>query len=445
MAAAAVLRLGLLAGNVARHPELFAAPAASVRTAAPPPPHVPLFGFEAANVARAWVCRGQGFSSPFAGDTGPTGWVSPGIVAVYAGAFAAFGCTSPVAPLALLGFALVLSLLGVLLAHDLARRLFASPRAGLWAAAVVAFWPFDAAMFASPSQLDLGAYGFLFLLLADLAVRGAAGGGRGWAVGFGLTAGLATLASPALAPVAVVLLAAAVGGPRRRPAGRLATVAVLWLLLVGPWIVFQHGRLGGWSFVKSNLPFELYLGNYPGVDGHLHGEVYKPLHPSQSPTAFADYRRLGERAFIRSRFAEFRARFEPARFAAATGRRIAGFFAWYSPRPWEAPGWRRWVKLVAGTLPGTVLVLWLATGGPRRAGEEVLLVLAIVAYAAPYLVTHVMPRYVRPIDGVLAVLGVGVVDRLWAGRRAAVPAPSRQRAPAADGGPAAGGPSSGVQ
>ena len=76
---ALVVRLTLLAGNVADHPWFFFQDLEKVEVeiSSPETPYMNSFGFEASNIAHAWACAGQGFASPFGGATGPTASTKP--------------------------------------------------------------------------------------------------------------------------------------------------------------------------------------------------------------------------------------------------------------------------------------------------------------------------------------------------------------------------------
>jgi hypothetical protein len=64
---ALVIRLTLLAGNVVDHPWFFFQDLEAVETdiSNPVTPYMNSFGFEASNIAHAWVCAGQGYASPY--------------------------------------------------------------------------------------------------------------------------------------------------------------------------------------------------------------------------------------------------------------------------------------------------------------------------------------------------------------------------------------------
>lgn len=426
VAAAAVLRLALLAWNAAARPELFdpgperlAEVAAGI--AGPGGPFVSAAGFELANVAYALVCAGEGYASPFGGGTGPTGWAAPGMVAPYAAAFALFGCFSGGAVLALLALALAASAALVLLAHEAARSLFGPGRAPLAAAWLMALSPWDLRIFRAGSLHDLNLPGLALAALAVLLlrVRERPSGGRLAACAAG--AALAALVNPVLAGVAAAGLGLLVLR-RRVPAGRAAAAFLAaQLALVGPWVAWQRGNLGAWVYVKSNLPFELWLGNLPGVDGLYTREALRRHHPSQSAEEFRDYRRLGERDYVAGRGRAFLRELEAGRLVRATARRAALFFFWYPEQAWEA-SWTLPVRRALAVVPGLVLLAYpfvRGRGRPRLGEGEALVYLLVAAYAAPFLVTGMMERYLVPVTPLVLVLAAGALPRRREGVRPA--------------------------
>jgi len=439
-----VLRLVVFLHGAAVHPRVLHPNRAAIEAALTDPqrPFVSAFGFEASNVAWALVCGGEGFASPFGGATGPTGWVSPGLVAPWALAFALFGCFSRASVLALFTVAGVASLAVIALGALTAGRLFRSGRAGLAAGVLLAVSPWDLAVFHAESLLDPNLTAAAALALAALLVRIADRPTVAAFAGFGALAGVAVLINPALGLPAACGLGVAVAGRSLRRAGAepgvghgapalagpartagvaFALAAAGQLLLVGPWVLHQHGALGGWSLVKTNLPFEVALGNREGVDGVYDPQVFAAFHPSVNAKELARYRRLGERAYVAERFAAFRARFDPLRFIRATGRRAAHALFLPTPRPWQGP-WSRRVHALMAPIPGLALLLypllapWArrrlavegqgpAAGGRTRGDGGVYTVAA--AYLLPYLVTGVTERYLLPLVPLVLVLAAG--------------------------------------
>lgn len=425
LALALVLRVGVFAHLALSAPGALRPDVARIEAelADPSEPFVQPWGFEAANVAWALVCDGQGLASPFGGRTGPTGWVSPGLVAPWAVAFSAFGCFSAGSVLAVLGLALVASLSMVAVGVGAAWRLHGSRRAGLVAGVFLACSPWDLALFHARSLFDpdltpLAALGLLTLLLVLLEGGDVAGGRVGpVVVGFAVLAGAASLVNPVLVLPAAVGLGLVAMLRRRRvaPVWALSVFVAAQLVLVGPFVVSQRRALGVWSYVKSNGLFEVYLGNLPGVDGVYEPGSFEEHHPSANVGEFREFRRLGEAGYVWSRFDRFVQGFEAGRFFRASLRRLGHVLLLHRARPWQGV-WSVRVHRVLAAVPGVVLVgfpVVVGLGWVRRrglwAGDWVVFVL-VGCYVLPFVVIGVTERYVLPLVPPVLVLAAGLVE-----------------------------------
>lgn len=447
VAGAVVLRLALITWNVVQRPEVFRPPPADVAAleeafADPEHPFVHPVGFEVSSVAFSAVCAGEGYSSPFGGGTGATAWAAPGVVAVFAFAFATAGCFTGGSVLVLQAVAVTVSAGLVVLAAAVGRRLYASRVAGLWAGALVAFsfWDLRYYLSASWHDLNLPALGLTAVLAALLLLRERPTPGR--VATCGAVSAAAGLVNPVLLVAAGAGLAWLAVRGSLRPMGTAKAVLgflLLHLAVVGPYVLWQHGRLDRWVLVKSNLPFELYLGNRPDVGGVLTGEALARHHPGQSREAFRRYRTLGEAEFVRRSGRRFVRELEPARFLRATARRVWHFFFWHRRQPWDG-GWSLLAERIAGAVPGLVLLAYpLIRRRHRRGSADALVYVVLGAYVAPYLVTGVTERYVAAVTPAVLILLAGLVSgaarngrRIRAeapGARTPAPGPSPARPP----------------
>jgi hypothetical protein len=421
---AGVLRLTFLVLNVHNHHYFFFQPRAEVlaRIAGPDRPYVNEFGFEVSNIACAWVCGGQGFASPFGGNTGPTAWIAPGLVALYAASFGLFGCFTVKSILALFGVALLLSLATCWLTYQNALLLFADRSTALLAAILFAVAPFDLWLFRVASAMELNVYTFFLALLLYLALRYWRSPTRASLLGLAATTALAVLCYPGfgLCTFAVVVLRLLVARPTR-----VAAHILLFVTVVGagvfPYLVWQRIRMGGWVPVKSNGAFELYLGNTLKARGLLSDTVFKSHHPSQSQAEFLRYRELGEVPYIREKFGEFRQRFSLPRFLATSGHRLLEYFVAYEVKSWDTQAGWILAKRLMWALPGTILVLFPLVRR-RHLDQRVLVAYAfVVTFALPFVLAGVMERYRLPIAAVVVVLGAsllrgGCEDRMCGGK-----------------------------
>jgi len=433
---AVVFRLGLLTWSFAVHPRLLGP---RVPEVAPWEPDLRPVGFEAGSIADALVCRDRGFADPFGAPTGPTAWISPGVVAPYAVAFALFGCFTPAAVVSVFLFAVAVSALLTLLTAAAANRLCGDPWAATAAAFLAAVSPFDLTLFTAASALDLNLHALLLLLLVYLLLglcgepRDPVGAPRR-VLAFAAVAAVATLFNPVLAAVAaggvVVALwpgpqAATPRAGRWRPlATALATLAAAAVLGVGPYVAYQRATLGAWVPVKSNAPFELSLGNRPDVAGVLDRTVFHRHHPSRNDRELALYRHLGEVRYVERHARRFRDEVSAGDFARWTLRRTGAFFFGFEAADSQrSAGWRG-LKRAAYFSLGLALVLYppvvlALRRRPRPRRGEVVVYAALLLYAAPYLVTAVMTRYVRPIAPLALLLAACAGAELWRVRRRA--------------------------
>jgi hypothetical protein len=409
---AGVLRLAFLVRNVQGHDYFFFQPRAEVQTgiADPDRPYVNQFGFEVSNIAYAWVCAGQGFASPFGGRTGRTAWIAPGLVALYAASFALFGCFTAESILALFVVALLLSLAICWLTYRNAFLMFADRPTALLAAFLFAVAPFDLWLFRVANAMELNVYTFLLSLLLYMGLRYWRSPTPASFFAFALTTGLAVLTYPGfgLCALTIVVLRLLVERPAR-VAAHFLLFAIVSGVMVFPYLVWQRSRLGGWVPVKSNAPFELYLGNSPDAQGLLSNSIFKLHHPSQNTEEFLRYRELGELQYVHAKFAEFRQSFSLPRFAAATGHRFYEYFFAYKLKSWEASPESILAKRFMWALPGAILVLFPLVRR-RHLDQGTLVAYAfVITFALPFILAGVMERYRLPISAVVVVLGAGLL------------------------------------
>ena len=422
---ACLLRLAVFAHGVSVHPDVLQPRRERIEAHFDDPdtPFVSRFGFEASGVAWSLVCGGGGFASPFGGATGPTGWVSPGLVAPWALAFRLFGCFTSASVLALFGVALAAALATVALGAGAAARLHRNRRAGIVAGLALAVSPWDLSLFHARSLLDPDLTVLAVTALLALLLRLVDRPGAGTAAGYAAFAGVAALVNPTiLLPAALGLAVALVPGRKRRggeapaAAWRRAAVGVALfaagqLLIVGPWLVHQRRALGGWSYVKTNLPFELDLGNLEEVDGVYVPRTFTEHHPSASVEEYRRYRRLGERAYVAAKLERFRAGLDPVRFLRATARRAAHALFLSRPQPWQG-ALSRAVRAAMAPVPGLVLLLYpllLRLRGRRLGRRDAAVYAVALGYLLPFLAVAVAERYLLPFLPPMLVLAAGLV------------------------------------
>lgn len=223
--------------------------------------HFPFaFGYETGAVAYS-LAIGHGFSSPFAGATGPTAWLAPLYPAMCALVFKLFG------PFTLAsGFVILFinSVFGALTCIPIYRigELTGGHKVGLWSgwlwSAGLFFmrWPTSWVWEVSLSALLIS---IAFLLSLRLAKESTT---KRWLY-FGLVWGIAALTNPSL----LSFLPASGLYPvfrlyrNRTPWFRQAALAAgLFVMCITPWLVRNRVVFGHWVFIRDNAPFEFSLG-----------------------------------------------------------------------------------------------------------------------------------------------------------------------------------------
>ena len=234
---AVVIRIALLVVNFSDHRYFFVQNLEAVEASisSTEKPYMNPFGYEASNIAHALVCGGQGFASPFGGATGPTAWIAPGVVALYALSFSLWGCFTLESILFVFFIALVCSVVTTIAVFCIASRIGGHTRAGFLAAFIFACLPFEAWIFKIRGHLDfnLQVTWFAVLLLGVLVAAGPERPRAG--LGLGVLSGAAVLFNPGfLACAAVGVVFAVRGRPLREASFFVARFATAFAVVVGP-------------------------------------------------------------------------------------------------------------------------------------------------------------------------------------------------------------------
>jgi len=410
IAAALFIRIILIQVNIQRHPDFFSPSHADIhrKLLAPDQPYMNPFGYEIANVAHALVCTHEGFASPFGGATGTTGWVAPGIVLLYALSFKLFGCFTQQALLCLFGLAIIFSTVIIVLVYKTTLMIFNSPAAALCSAFAFALCPQDLWIMLSPHQTDFNVYAVWFVLVFFLFLQWVKTQSAQHLCLFSVAAACSLLFNPVMILPTLMCLGFY--------ALRARTTTGLWwrhvllttciiVVSVSPYILYQKQRLGCWTFIKTNGPFEVYLGNRPDFDGVLVYDLFQMHHPGSNLKEYTAYRTLGEVNYIRTKFVEFIDHFDPVFFISLSIKRFFYFF--FILKPYIAPERFHTGRLVAEyisySLPGLALLLYLLLRHNSLTWEDAALFLYIMSYALPYLCAGIMYRYSMPISTLASV------------------------------------------
>jgi len=375
---------------------------------------------ETGNIAYS-LAAGHGFSSPYWQETGPTAWLTPAYPALVAGVFRVFGIHTPHSFFAIVFLNILFSTATCVPVFYLGKRAggmgVASAAAWLWAifpnAIIIPYeWVWDTSL----AALLMATILWATLELADTASV------RAWC-GYGLLWGFALMTNPSLGSMLPVLLGWT--AYRAFQQGRLhwsrpllaCGIAVLCCV---PWTVRNYLAFHRFIPLRSNFPFELWLGNNEQFDEQ--SQVVPAADPERAE--IRNYIHMGETAFMQDKwrraiaFIVTHPRLEIILF----GRRfVATWTGMEKPiegfRDAESPLVR--LVLITNTLAGIgglcgIVVLFLgrdALAFPLAAGP--------IVYPVIYYLTHTSLRYRHPIDPVmllLAAIAVAAVVRKRCGR-----------------------------
>jgi 4-amino-4-deoxy-L-arabinose transferase-like glycosyltransferase len=363
------------------------------------------FGFENGMVAGS-IASGMGFSSPFGGATGQTAWLAPVYPYLTAGVFKIFGLYSESSGFVLLTLNALFSALTCIPIYLIACR-FSSARVAkwtvlLWAVLPMAmYWSIRWVWETSLSALMLTtALWLTFQLEKDGRIRS-------WILWGGVW-GVLALTNPAccsILPFAGLWICWRRWRLGVRWLAPVTIAALTFIVVITPWEVRNYATFHRVLMIRGNAAAELRMGNGPGSVGLWMAWA----HPSQDPTQLAEFRRLGERAYIDKKgnqAADFIWE-DPRRFVRLCVARMVYFWAGV-PRPSASA--------VNGALHNWffMLVSILSLGGlisliRQRIPGVFVLLSATAFYPITYYITFPDPRYRHAIEPILVFLGTHLV------------------------------------
>lgn len=377
------------------------------------------FQNEVGSVAAA-LAKGQGFCCLFQQPTGPTAWLAPVYPLFLAGIFKAFGIFSVASFYAAALFNCIFSALVCLPLYRTAERITGR------ATAVTAGWlwvffpsgiliPFEWIWDSSLSALLAVSLLWFTIVLAERP-------GRQNFILYGLFWGFCLLVNPALGAVFPLFLLWIFLQSHTSNAGiarDLLLAISLAILVCIPWTVRNAVKFHRFVPVRSDFPFELWMGNNSIYDQHSHAvnriTRYEQVHL---------YAQLGETAFLREKGSEagIFIRSHPALCLRLAGERaIAFWLGTSSPMHDFLRTDSALVRFVFLWSALTVLGTIAGLAGLAVVRQAYILALAAfpVAFPLVYYATQVSLRLRHPCDPVLALLMALAVTFPWARQRAA--------------------------
>jgi 4-amino-4-deoxy-L-arabinose transferase-like glycosyltransferase len=363
------------------------------------------FEQEAGNIAMA-LATGKGFSSPMRRDTGPTAWLTPVYPLIIAGIFFVFGVSTLHAFYAAAALNILFSAATCVPIYFTGRRMVgigaASIAGWLWAlfpnAIVIPFqWIWDTSLSALLAATILWA---TYAVIESEKLRD-------WCA-YGFLWGFALLTNPALGAALPFLLGWIAYRGRHNTRGRFfrpAAALGVAILCCVPWTVRNYMEFHRFIPLRSNLPFELWLGN---------NKVFDDRSPDVNArvTRYEEERRyvqLGETAFMKEKWnlaTEF-IRTHKLLEARLSGWRLLDFWlgSFHPVQDFENSD-SAWIRIILafnlitaiGSLIG-IVVLW-------RRGSPYVFPAAVFVFAVPlvYYATHASLRYRHPIDPIVLTL-----------------------------------------
>ena len=365
------------------------------------------FALEISSIA-AHLARGQGFSSPFLIDTGPTAWVAPVYPILVAAVFKIFGVYSNASALVLLGLQCIMAAATGIAVYAMGRRTFGE-KIGIWAAWI---WTVSPIFFRWPTSWiwDFAASGLLLATTLVLTLDVAEKGERQLWLQLGGLWGLTALTNPTLLsvlPFSFLYAMLASNHDRGKQIKNAAVSMIVCLMIISPWAIRNMTVFGHPIFLRSNFWFEFHLGNYH----YSNGMGYAGLHPGANPRELRKYAELGEQGYIQSakNAALGFVRNYPREFIDLSLHRTLWFWdgtpLLYQGEEWWQP-WKFW-PLSITAWAGMIFLL------TRRPRGWLLYAACLVAYPLPYYLVYPIAKYRYAIEPEMLLLSVFLVSVLW--------------------------------
>jgi Dolichyl-phosphate-mannose-protein mannosyltransferase len=378
------------------------------------------FQQETGNIAYS-LALGKGFRGVFRTDTGPTAWLAPIYPLLVAGIFKIFGIFTVRAFFAAAFLNILFSSAACVPVFFAAKRIgglgTASLAAWLWALFPSAIMmPFEWIWDTSLSALLAAT-----ILWATLAVA-ESDRVREWCA-YGILWGFTLMTNPALGDLLPFLLGWLAyrgrqtyrGSGENLPRWKRVTAAVLVAILCCvPWTIRNYTAFHRFIPLRSNLPFELWLGNNDIFDKHARNGRNSITRAEETRT----YAQLGETAYMREKYqiaTSFMAS-HPGLELRLAGKKCAAFWTGVeSPlknfRETDSTLVRAVLLSSSLTAVGAlfgIIALWR-----RRSTMTFPLAMFPVIYPCLYYITHADLRYRHPIDPVLCLLTAVAVVSPW--------------------------------
>ncbi|MDQ1404542.1 MAG: hypothetical protein QOG55_171 [Acidobacteriaceae bacterium] len=374
------------------------------------------FQQETGNVAYS-LARGQGFGGVFRTDTGPTAWLAPIYPVILAGIFKVWGIFTTRAFFAAVALNILFSSAACVPIFLAGKRIgglgVASLAAWLWAlfpnAIMIPFeWIWDTALSALLAATILWAT----LTLAE------SNRVRDWCA-YGLLWGFALMTNPALGALFPFLLGwlahcGSDGSESRRRWKLVALAAGVAILCCVPWTIRNYTAFRRFIPLRSNLPFELWLGNNDIFDEHARNGRKIITRTEETRT----YAQLGETAYMRRKWqlaTSFMASHPQLELRLAGNKCVIFWTGRASPLKTFRETDSNLVRTILLSSFLTAIESLIAIVSLWRARSPITFPLALfpVIFPCLYYITHADLRYRHPIDPALCLLTAFAVASAW--------------------------------
>jgi len=368
------------------------------------------FGWETGRVA-ASVASGQGYSSPFSGNTGPTAWMVPSFTLLLAGVFKIFGIYTQLSAFVIEAIDSLFQAITVLFVYEMGVRV-TSRRTAVWAAWIFALYPGIIQYGVKWIwETSLSTMLFAWVLVLGMRMRGTGEHprdkhrARDWAI-FGLLWGTIAMTNPTLvlmAPVQGVWILADL--PQRRDllksAGLVLLAITLSIAVCAPWVIRNWLVFHAFIPTRSNFGAEAAMAWDPNSMGFPWGATVPTVEPAPEHQLYA---RMGERAYVamRGKQAWGWAREYPRHFWALVAWRFYMF--WASVPHTAAPSAAEDIREAAHCLTSIAGILGLLLALRRKRPAAGLFAWAVVLLPAIYYFIIPGSRFRNPLEPFFAVL-----------------------------------------
>jgi 4-amino-4-deoxy-L-arabinose transferase-like glycosyltransferase len=355
------------------------------------------------------IALGQGFSSPYGGNTGPTAWEPPLYPYLIGGVFKVFGIYSQASAWVLLSINSLFATLTCIPIFLIAHRVFGE-RVAVWSAYTwglcpyVWYWSIHWIWDTTFTPLVLACLFLMALQLQEWPGR------HGWVL-FGVLYGVGSLANPTMLAF-LPFCGLWIWRQRYRRGlpslGGVVLSSVVFFVVLTPWLIRNYEVFHRFVFLRDDFGLQVRLGNGPYADGML--MAY--LQPNLNHLELEKFQRMGELAYSESckRIAFDWIASHPGRFAAISLKR---FFYYWNGVPRATSSLASVDFRTSVFLATSILALWGLGRAVRQKRPGAWLFTGLVlTYPTVYYFVFPHARYRHPIEPELLILIVFLLSEV---------------------------------